>query len=222
MLHAIDSLHLAGELNKRCEQAAKVMPILLEVNVSGEGSKHGFLPEAAAEAVEAFPNFPQLELHGLMTMAPFTRQPESTRPFFRKLAETRTACEDILGAPLPELSMGMSSDFEVAVEEGLARRWDGRVGLAAVQARSPAKAGSVVGARSRVVLREIDLAKDAAASHGALTIDNVVSLMEVEPAVRVYIDVDVRGVPRPPTGDYGDVVEPIGSTTRFTKADLDI
>ena len=94
------------------------MPVLLEVNVSGEGSKHGFLPKAAVEAVEAFLNFPQLELHGLMTMAPFTRQPGSTRPFFRKLAETRTACEDILGAPLPELSMGMSGDFEVAVEEG--------------------------------------------------------------------------------------------------------
>ncbi len=118
MVHAVDSLRLAEELNKRCEQAAKVMPVLLEVNVSGEGSKHGFLPEAAVEAVGAFPNFPQLELHGLMTMAPFTRQPESTRLFFRKLAETRTACEDILGVPLPELSMGMSGDFEVAVEEG--------------------------------------------------------------------------------------------------------
>ncbi len=118
MVHAVDSLRLAEELNKRCEQAAKVMPVLLEVNVSGEGSKHGFLPEAAVETVEAFPDFPQLELHGLMTMAPFTRQPESTRPFFRKLAETRTACEDRLGAPLPELSMGMSSDFEVAIEEG--------------------------------------------------------------------------------------------------------
>ena len=118
MVHAVDSLRLAEELDKRCEQAGKVMPVLLEVNVSGEGSKHGFLPEAAVEAVEAFPNFPQLELHGLMTMAPFTRQPESTRPFFRKLVETRTDCEDKLGAPLPELSMGMSGDFEVAVEEG--------------------------------------------------------------------------------------------------------
>ncbi len=118
MVHAVDSLRLAEELNKRCEQAAKVMPVLLEVNVSGEGSKHGFLPKAAVEAVEAFLNFPQLELHGLMTMAPFTRQPESTRSFFRKLAETRIACEDKLGAPLPELSMGMSGDFEVAIEEG--------------------------------------------------------------------------------------------------------
>lgn len=118
MVHAVDSLRLAEELNKRCEQITKVMPVLLEVNVSGEGSKHGFLPEKALEAIENFANFPQLELHGLMTMAPFTRQPESTRPFFRKLAETRAACEDRLGVPLPELSMGMSGDFEVAVEEG--------------------------------------------------------------------------------------------------------
>ena len=118
MVHAMDSLRLAEELNKRCAQIAKVMPVLLEVNVSGEGSKHGFLPEAAVSAIDAFAGLPQLELHGLMTMAPFTRQPESTRPFFRKLAETRTACEDKLGAPLPELSMGMSGDFEVAIEEG--------------------------------------------------------------------------------------------------------
>ena len=118
MVHAVDSLRLAEELNKRCEQAAKVMPVLLEVNVSGEGSKHGFMPEAAVAAIDSFTELPQLELHGLMTMAPFTRQPESTRPFFRKLAETRTACEDRLGVSLPELSMGMSGDFEVAIEEG--------------------------------------------------------------------------------------------------------
>lgn len=117
-MHAIDSLHLAAELNKRCEQAAKVMPVLLEVNVSGEGSKHGFTPENALAAVDAFFDFPQLELHGLMTMAPYTRQPESTRPYFQKLRETKITCEDKLGAPLPELSMGMSGDYEIAIEEG--------------------------------------------------------------------------------------------------------
>ena len=118
MIHAVDSVHLAAELNKRCDAAAKVMPVLLEVNVSGEGTKHGFAPKAAVQAIGAFDDFPQLELHGLMTMAPFTRAPESTRPHFAKLAEVRTACEDALGAPLPELSMGMSSDFEIAIEEG--------------------------------------------------------------------------------------------------------
>ena len=117
-LHAVDSLHLAAELNKRCEQAAKVMPVLLEVNVSGEGSKHGFTSEAAVAAMDAFFDFPQLELHGLMTMAPFSRHPESARPYFQKLRELKSACEDQLGAPLPELSMGMSGDYEIAIEEG--------------------------------------------------------------------------------------------------------
>ena len=117
-LHAVDSLHLAAELNKRCEQAAKVMPVLLEINVSGEGSKHGFTPESAAAAMEAFFEFPQLEIHGLMTMAPFTRQPENARPYFQKLRELKSACEARLGAPLPELSMGISGDYEIAIEEG--------------------------------------------------------------------------------------------------------
>lgn len=118
MLHAVDSLHLAAELNKCCEATAKVMPVLLEVNVSGEGSKHGFAPSAAVEAMDAFDDFSQLELHGLMTMAPYTRNPESSRPYFKKLRETKLACEDRLGVPLPELSMGMSGDYEIAIEEG--------------------------------------------------------------------------------------------------------
>ena len=118
MLHAVDSLHLAEELNKRCEQLAKVMPVLLEVNVSGEGSKHGFTPKEAIEATHAFFDFPKLELHGLMTMAPFSRQAESTRPYFQKLRELKSDCEDKLGASLPELSMGMSGDYEIAIEEG--------------------------------------------------------------------------------------------------------
>ena len=118
MLHAVDSLHLAEELNKRCEQAAKVMPVLLEVNVSGEGSKHGFTSETAVNAMEAFFDFPQLELHGLMTMAPYSRQPESSQPYFKKLNDVKASCEDKLGAPLPELSMGMSGDYVIAIEEG--------------------------------------------------------------------------------------------------------
>ena len=75
-------------------------------------------PEAAVAAMDAFFDFPQLELHGLMTMAPFSRHPESARPYFQKLRELKNACEDQLGAPLPELSMGMSGDYEIAIEEG--------------------------------------------------------------------------------------------------------
>jgi uncharacterized pyridoxal phosphate-containing UPF0001 family protein len=68
--------------------------------------------------MDVFDDFPQLELHGLMTMAPYARDPESARPYFQKLREANATCEDQLGAPLPELSMGMSGDFEVAIEEG--------------------------------------------------------------------------------------------------------
>ena len=73
---------------------------------------------AAVAAMDAFDDFPQLELHGLMTMAPYARDPESARPYFQKLREAKTACEDQLGAPLPELSMGMSGDYETAVMLG--------------------------------------------------------------------------------------------------------
>ena len=81
-------------------------------------SKHGFTPEAAVAAMDTFFDLPQLELHGLMTMAPFSRHPESARPYFQKLRKLKNACEDQLGAPLPELSMGMSGDYEIAIEEG--------------------------------------------------------------------------------------------------------
>ena len=122
MLHAVDSLPLAAELNKRCEQAAKTMPVLLEVNVSGEGSKHGFTTETAVEAMEAFFEFPQLELHGLMTMAPLADNPDSARPIFERLhqlvQELGATQIEQGGEGLAELSMGMSNDFEIAVEAG--------------------------------------------------------------------------------------------------------
>jgi len=118
MIHAVDSLKLAEELNKRCEQAAKVMPVLLEVNVSGEGSKHGFAPDDAVNMMEPVNALSQLEIHGLMTMAPWVPEADQARPYFAKLRETRERCEDKLGVPLPELSMGMSGDYPAAVEEG--------------------------------------------------------------------------------------------------------
>lgn len=118
MVHALDSLPLAEELNARCDQAARTLPVLLEINVSGESSKHGFSPETALRDLAAINALPHLAIHGLMTMAPWSSIAEKARPHFRKLRELRTRCEDALGAPLPELSMGMSGDFEVAIEEG--------------------------------------------------------------------------------------------------------
>ncbi len=118
MLHSVDSLALAQELNKRADQAAKRLPVLLEVNIAAEASKHGFTPNGALMDLAAINALPRLEIHGLMTMAPWTPDVEKVRPVFRRLRELKTECEQQLGAPLPHLSMGMTNDFEVAVEEG--------------------------------------------------------------------------------------------------------
>jgi pyridoxal phosphate enzyme (YggS family) len=118
MIQSVDSLHLADELNKRADQASKTIPILLEVNIVGEASKFGYKPEQLLRELGALNDLSRLEVHGLMTVPPWTPMPERVRPVFRKLRELRTECEQILGAPLPHLSMGMTGDFEVAIEEG--------------------------------------------------------------------------------------------------------
>lgn len=118
MIQSVDSLALAQELNKQCEKAAKTMPILLEVNVAGEASKFGYQPAGLLTDFQALSQLPRLEIHGLMTIAPYTPTPERVRPVFRRLRELRAECEQLLGVPLPHLSMGMSGDFEVAIEEG--------------------------------------------------------------------------------------------------------
>jgi hypothetical protein len=118
MIESVDSLALAVEVNKWCDKAAKTMPILLEVNVAGESSKFGCAPETLLAGLEQINALPKIEVHGLMTVAPWTPAPEKVRPVFRRLRELKEACEKMLGAPLPHLSMGMSGDFEVAIEEG--------------------------------------------------------------------------------------------------------
>lgn len=118
MIESVDSLALAQEINKRAEAAAKTMPILLEVNVAGEASKFGYQPERLLVELKALNALPRIEIHGLMAVPPWSSLPESSRPHFRRLRELKLQCEQILGAPLPHLSMGMSGDFEVAIEEG--------------------------------------------------------------------------------------------------------
>jgi pyridoxal phosphate enzyme (YggS family) len=118
MIQSVDSLALAQELNKRCEQAGKRMPILLEVNLAGEASKFGYAPERLLAELNDLNALPRLEIHGLMTVPPWKPSPEQVRPFFQQARELKQRCEDTLGAPLPQLSMGMSGDFEVAIEEG--------------------------------------------------------------------------------------------------------
>ena len=118
MIQSVDSLALAREINKWAESSGKTMPLLLEVNVAGESSKFGFAPEKVLAELKEINALPKIELHGLMTVAPFAQDAEKVRPVFRRLRELKGQCEDVLGAPLPHLSMGMSGDFEVAVEEG--------------------------------------------------------------------------------------------------------
>jgi pyridoxal phosphate enzyme (YggS family) len=118
MIQSVDSLALAQEIDKWAAKSAKTMPILLEVNVAGESSKFGYKPETLLEELARVNDLKKLEIHGLMTIAPWSVEPEKVRPVFRRLRELKEQCEQILGAPLPHLSMGMSGDFQVAIEEG--------------------------------------------------------------------------------------------------------
>lgn len=118
MIHSVDSLKIATELEKWADRASKRVPILLEINVAGESSKFGMRPEALLETAKQVAVSRRLELQGLMCVPPFLKEVENARPFFRKLRDLRTEVEQALGVSLPHLSMGMSHDFEIAVEEG--------------------------------------------------------------------------------------------------------
>ena len=117
--HSVDTVALADRMNAIAEDMGALPHILLEVNVSGEKSKSGMKPEEVEPTVRhIMEECPRLTVEGLMTMAPFSENPEDARPYFRRLRELRDATEKSLGVGLPRLSMGMSGDYEVAVEEG--------------------------------------------------------------------------------------------------------
>lgn len=118
MIQSVDSLSLAREINKRAEQASKTMPVLLEVNVAGEASKFGYRPEQLLAEFKELNALTRIEVHGLMAVPPWVAEAEKSRPHFRRLRELKVQCEQVLGASLPHLSMGMSGDFEIAIEEG--------------------------------------------------------------------------------------------------------
>ena len=118
-IHSVDSVSLCDRINSIAQDMGASPHILLEVNVSGEKSKSGMKPEDVAPTVEhLMAECPRITLEGLMTMAPFSENPEDARPYFRRLRELRDATEKRFGIALPRLSMGMSGDYEVAVEEG--------------------------------------------------------------------------------------------------------
>jgi pyridoxal phosphate enzyme (YggS family) len=118
MIQSVDRSPLAEEINKCAEKSAKTIPVLLEVNVAGEATKFGFKPDEVLAQLDRINSLRKIEIHGLMTMAPYTQEPEKVRPIFRRLRELKEASEQSLGAPLTHLSMGMSGDFEIAIEEG--------------------------------------------------------------------------------------------------------
>lgn len=114
LIHGVDSLELAREIDRIAAELGLFPRILAEVNVSGEQSKFGFTPDKIREDMAELLALPRVQLEGLMTIAPFVEDPEEVRPYFRSLRALR----DEFATPLPVLSMGMSGDFEVAIEEG--------------------------------------------------------------------------------------------------------
>lgn len=117
-IHSVDSLRLLEALQQACEAAGKTLRVFLEVNVSGEASKFGLRPEAVPPVLERGLSMVNVDVIGFMSVPPFHPDPEASRPFFRELRERRDAWCAMSGAECRELSMGMSGDFEVAVEEG--------------------------------------------------------------------------------------------------------
>lgn len=117
-IHSVDSLKLIDKIAQVAEELGKEPHILLEVNVSGEKSKTGMNPALVPAAVEKLLSYKRLWFEGFMTMAPFSENKEDARPYFKALRELRDKTEKDFSISLPELSMGMSGDYEVAVEEG--------------------------------------------------------------------------------------------------------
>ena len=123
LVHGVDSVRLAREMDARAEatwQGKARQAVLLQVNVAREATKHGFFPEDLPAAAQEILRLEHLNLRGLMTVAPVAADPESVRGVFRRLRDLRDACQRLAGdrTELSELSMGMSQDFAVAIEEG--------------------------------------------------------------------------------------------------------
>jgi pyridoxal phosphate enzyme (YggS family) len=115
MVHSVDSLKLLQALD---DHAGTTLPVLLQVNISAESAKFGMKPDEVAGVIDAANQMQKVEVHGLMTIPPFSPDPEKTRVHFSALRQLRDRLQKETGTPLPELSMGMSHDLEVAIEEG--------------------------------------------------------------------------------------------------------
>lgn len=136
LIHSVDSIDLAREIDRQAAKAGKTQDVLIEVNIAGEASKSGAPERETAGLVKAASALGCIRVRGLMTMPPWSADPEDSRPWFRRLRELAESImnEGIPGVSLRELSMGMSGDFEAAVEEGATLV---RVGTAIFGARIP-------------------------------------------------------------------------------------
>jgi hypothetical protein len=133
VVHGVDDLELASALDRRARDTGRRLPVLIEVNVSDEATKFGATLDGAPELAESVAKLAGLDLRGLMTVGAPVARPEDARPGFARLRMLREQIAQRLGQPLPELSMGMSGDYEVAVEEGATMV---RVGTALFGARA--------------------------------------------------------------------------------------
>jgi len=136
LFHSVDSRALAEQMDRVASEDGMHPRVLLEVNVSGEGSKFGFMPEKLRAEMEALLVLPRLSIEGLMTIAPLAEEAEASRKFFVQLRELRDSLEKEFDLKLPQLSMGMTNDFPIAVEEGATLV---RVGTAIFGERTKAK-----------------------------------------------------------------------------------
>jgi pyridoxal phosphate enzyme (YggS family) len=136
LFHSVDSLELARDMNRIADEEGLHPHVLLEVNVAGEGSKIGFAPDALRAQMEALLELPRLTIEGLMTIPPLAPEAEASRQYFVALRELRDQFARDLQISLPQLSMGMSGDFAVAIEEGATLV---RVGTAIFGKRTPAR-----------------------------------------------------------------------------------
>lgn len=119
-IHSVDSIKLAQEIDNRSKQFGKKMDVLIEVNVSGEETKYGIKPEEVESFLKEISEFSRIRVRGLMSIAPIAEDKEEVRPYFRKLRELSEEIKDknIKNVKMDYLSMGMTEDFEVAIEEG--------------------------------------------------------------------------------------------------------
>ena len=120
LIHSVESIKLATEIDKKAEKSGVVMDILVEVNMAGEESKFGIAPSECESFIRELSKFKNIRVKGLMTVAPFTENPEDNRIYFRKLKEMLVDInsKNIDNINMCELSMGMTGDYEVAIEEG--------------------------------------------------------------------------------------------------------